>query len=228
MLNENQRSKVQNYLLNKSLPLDIMMEVEDHFNSQISELIVNGRSFEQAFEETKLAWLPELIILRSGTAAIASKLYRKIYYDAVRTAILLAFSFTSLLFPLAKLLSLDIFRSVFTLVIAGLMLFPALYYAVNFSTFQLVKNYRKSKLTGLQNINILVLVSVFQLLTISINGDNLMKPLYQILNFQETDILYVSIVPLIAVEGFLLFYCFFMQSAYLRQIKKAQPFLTNS
>ena len=38
MLSETQLSEIRNYLLSKKLPIDILIEVNDHFISQISDL----------------------------------------------------------------------------------------------------------------------------------------------------------------------------------------------
>ena len=38
MLTETQLTEIRNYLLSKKLPIDILIEVNDHFISQISDL----------------------------------------------------------------------------------------------------------------------------------------------------------------------------------------------
>ena len=37
-MNPSQHSEIRNYLLSKKLPIDVLMEVEDHFVAQINEL----------------------------------------------------------------------------------------------------------------------------------------------------------------------------------------------
>ena len=63
MLSETQLTEIRNYLLSKKLPIDILIEVNDHFVSQISDLQrEENLSFEEAFEKTKLSWEKELKI----------------------------------------------------------------------------------------------------------------------------------------------------------------------
>ena len=38
MLSETQLTEIRNYLLSKKLPIDILIEVNDHFVSQINDL----------------------------------------------------------------------------------------------------------------------------------------------------------------------------------------------
>ena len=56
-MTELQLTEIRNYLLSKKLPIDILIEVNDHFVSQISDLQrEENLSFEEAFEKTKLSW----------------------------------------------------------------------------------------------------------------------------------------------------------------------------
>ena len=59
-MTETQLSEIRNYLLSKKLPIDILIEVNDHFISQISDLQrEENLSFEEAFEKTKESWKDE-------------------------------------------------------------------------------------------------------------------------------------------------------------------------
>ena len=61
MLSESQLTEIRNYLLSKKLPIDILIEVNDHFISQILELEKEENlSFKDAFEKTKNDWKDEL------------------------------------------------------------------------------------------------------------------------------------------------------------------------
>ena len=49
-----QLTEIRNYLLSKKLPIDILIEVNDHFVSQINDLQrEENLSYEDAFEKTK-------------------------------------------------------------------------------------------------------------------------------------------------------------------------------
>ena len=61
MFTDSQLTEIRNYLLSKKLPIDILIEVNDHFISQISDLQrEENLGFEEAFEKTKLTWDKEL------------------------------------------------------------------------------------------------------------------------------------------------------------------------
>ena len=56
-MSDQPQSEIRNYLLSKKLPIDILMEVEDHFVAQINELQNHEQlDFNQAFEKTKNSW----------------------------------------------------------------------------------------------------------------------------------------------------------------------------
>ena len=60
-MTESQLSEIRNYLLSKKLPIDILIEVNDHFVSQINDLQrEENLSFKDAFEKTKNDWKDEL------------------------------------------------------------------------------------------------------------------------------------------------------------------------
>ena len=60
MITELQLTEIRNYLLSKKLPIDILIEVNDHFVSQITDLQrEENLSFEEAFEKTKENWKEE-------------------------------------------------------------------------------------------------------------------------------------------------------------------------
>jgi hypothetical protein len=60
MLTETQLTEIRNYLLSKKLPIDILIEVNDHFISQIKICKKENLSFEEAFEKVKESWKEEI------------------------------------------------------------------------------------------------------------------------------------------------------------------------
>ena len=78
-MNESQLTEIRNYLLSKKLPIDILIEVNDHFISQISDLQrEENLSFEEAFEKTKESWKDELKIEFSFFGDNESKIIKRI------------------------------------------------------------------------------------------------------------------------------------------------------
>jgi len=68
MITEQQLTEIRNYLLSKKLPIDILIEVNDHFVSQINDLQrEENLNFEEAFEKTKENWKEELTLSWNGS-----------------------------------------------------------------------------------------------------------------------------------------------------------------
>ncbi len=64
MLTETHLTEIRNYLLSKKLPIDILIEVNDHFISQINDLQKKENlNFEEAFEKVKESWKEDLRIV---------------------------------------------------------------------------------------------------------------------------------------------------------------------
>ena len=58
---ESQLTQIRNYLLEKKLPIDILLEVQDHFVTQILDLQrEENLSFEEALKAVKKEWHDEL------------------------------------------------------------------------------------------------------------------------------------------------------------------------
>ncbi|AQX11587.1 hypothetical protein BAX94_08205 [Elizabethkingia meningoseptica] len=58
---ENEDQKITTYLVDKKLPLDILLEVKDHMSDQISALeSEKSLSFDEAFEQIKISWEQDL------------------------------------------------------------------------------------------------------------------------------------------------------------------------
>ena len=64
MLTENQLLLIREYLSSRKLSMDILIEVNDHFITQIQHLMSDhGLSFEEAFDQTKSSWLKDLSVV---------------------------------------------------------------------------------------------------------------------------------------------------------------------
>jgi len=102
MIIEQQESEIRNYLLSKKLPIDILIEVNDHFVSQISDLQrEENLSFKDAFEKTKNDWKNELK-LRFNLLSFnyTTKFENKIIQKFITTVLLKSLGLLVLLFVL--------------------------------------------------------------------------------------------------------------------------------
>ena len=79
-MTEHQLTEIRNYLLAKKLPIDILIEVNDHFVSQILDIQrEENLGFEDAFEKVKLKWGGDFILVRKNF--FSSKKIPKIAYE---------------------------------------------------------------------------------------------------------------------------------------------------
>ena len=128
---ESQLTEIRNYLLSKKLPIDILIEVNDHFVSQINDLQrEENLDFAEAFEKTKLKWDYEFILVRKNF--FTSKKIPKIIYDINRIqnintfkkSFYIVISYMILQFCLAKLLNEDFYISVISIAFIIISIYP--------------------------------------------------------------------------------------------------------
>ena len=122
MITEPQLTEIRNYLLAKKLPIDILIEVNDHFVSQILDIQrEENLSFEDAFEKVKLKWGGDFILVRKNF--FSSKKIPKIAYEIdlqqnkklFLKSIYLVFIFTFFEIISARFLSENIYTSVMSI-----------------------------------------------------------------------------------------------------------------
>jgi hypothetical protein len=84
-MTKSEENEIRDYLMYKKLPIDILLEVNDHFIAQISDLQqTKNIDFNAAFELTKISWKEELspyvpwFILNKSHAVMRTKFEQKI------------------------------------------------------------------------------------------------------------------------------------------------------
>ncbi|MBC7556627.1 MAG: hypothetical protein H7195_06665 [Chryseobacterium sp.] len=107
MTTETQKTEIRDYLLSKKLPIDILLEVNDHFVSQISDLEKEENlSFKDTFEKTKENWKKDLTFSKPfykiGNAGIPTtnferKFKREANYNIFKITFLIFIAFIFLL-----------------------------------------------------------------------------------------------------------------------------------
>ncbi|MBV7440994.1 hypothetical protein KRX57_06135 [Weeksellaceae bacterium TAE3-ERU29] len=108
MITEEQNKQVIDFLLSKELPIDILSELHDHILSQIHEYQIQGMSFDEAFEKSKLTWKEDLekhLDIYFGFNE--SKLVKKIYWSKMlpiyKKSLLVSLPFSFLILGLLQL-----------------------------------------------------------------------------------------------------------------------------
>ena len=228
-----QLSEIQQFLLSKNLPIDILMEVQDHFISHINDLKLNENlSFNDAFEITKNTWKPELRMVYDVNYSFddISVLFKKyIHQESLRMLkISNAFAVCAIvfLFATARILEADYFFYIVLLLLIAFFIVPIINFLLYKKDFELAKKYDNYKLTFYQNASSLSLILVGSSMPLFYNLDKFSKSYYTLayFNFNLMDVL-----PVFSYFFFIFLncYCFLNQRNYLRQIQKVKPFLEN-
>ncbi len=158
MFTEHQLTEIRNYLLSKKLPIDILIEVNDHFISQISDLQrEENLSFEEAFEKTKESWKDELKIEFSffgdNESKIIKRIKKKQNIEFLTKTLKIYLPFLISSFLLANFSNINIFKIFNTSIFIAVLVIPIIIQFYYFKDFQLAKNYKKNQLNTMQSIN---------------------------------------------------------------------------
>ncbi|MDV3613799.1 hypothetical protein CMU81_08215 [Elizabethkingia anophelis] len=142
---ENQDKKITDYLIEKRLPLDIMLEVKDHMTDQIQDIEVSkNMTFDEAFSQAQLSWEEELKTNRPSLTTynefLATPFVRKIYWQKRKSVIFrsVGFALCILILLILAATELDItsFRIVFIAIVILSTFTPVLYYIRYFRVFR--------------------------------------------------------------------------------------------
>ena len=234
-MTETQLIEIRQYLLSKKLPIDILIEVNDHFISQITDLQKKENlSFEEAFEKTKLSWDKELKPYWKGEMNLedTSDFMRNTKKEIDKANLYFAFKWTFLPFFLI-ILSAYVLRATafgyFTItLLSGLALFVLLHYFKNYNDFKLAKKYQNYVLT-LHQHSVLIFISIIApFINIFDRLINNPEKYQNVIKFNEAGYSMWSYCIFFISLYFILFGSFLSliaQKKYLHQIQKVKPFL---
>ena len=141
MITEAQNLEVQNYLIGKKLPLDVAIELQDHFISQIEIFQNSGNiGFTQAFLKTKILWKNELLFRKKSIFSFQKvtqflyNLHDQQYKKLYKKAIIFSFLFCLLQFSTAFIFNEDYYYAVNALAfLAGIILSIFIFFYLIFS-----------------------------------------------------------------------------------------------
>lgn len=231
MITSNQRSEIRNYLLSKNLPIDILMEVEDHFVSQINDLVrEKNLNFQEAFEKVKLTWKPELRMVYNPNYSLddISILMKKIltkrsislFKQTAKTILLIV----TILALFSYILELEAFYYVFLVTSVVVLIFPIVQYYQYRKDFKLIKKYDNYKLTLYQNYSNISIISGGFFVPFFLHIKILSTSIYSIFHLSADSFNFIMPTLYLFMLAINIF-CFLSQRNYLRQIKKVKPFL---
>ena len=230
-MNEIQLAEIRNYLLTKKLPIDILIEVQDHFVSQILDLQwEENLSFEEAFEQTKLNWKKELHLYWDGSidlmdnSKFKKKMEQQIWFSILKKATLyLGLSLLMLLF-LANIFNVKFFGYFITSLMILATIFPAAYYFYNIKKFGFIKKYDNYVLT-LYQVPAATFLSVLGVAVVYIprtfEKANLFHEFFRLkMGWENIGLAFAFLF--IIFSGILIF---LSQREYLYRMEKVKPFL---
>ena len=223
-----QKNEVRQYLLTKKLPIDLLIEVEDHFMAQIiDQQTSNNFPFEDAFNATIISWHDDLKLKWDGnwsledTSLLVKKTSRQKSYSILKKAITIAVISQAIMILLYFLMPFEIFRIIYGVSSGVLMLFPLIVFLKEKKDFDLPKKYKNTTLSAYQN-----LVAVLFILPMSSSWW-----VFRFVFEMNEGFLNFDSFKGITINFLMLFYFFFQtsiiiaQQKYLEMIKTVKPYL---
>lgn len=235
MITKTQETEICDYLLSKKLPIDILIEVQDHFISEIYHLErENDLQFPEAFKEVKENWRKDLTLSWKGEFSLidSTDFMRKITKQIERANILQSLKFVIpsvfIIFLVANFSNVNFFQAFFIMAIFLPLLYASINYIRHYKEFRLPKKYHSQILTLHQNGIFIFFLVISPMINVFSKFFDDPKEFQEMLSFNFSGITDLKIV--IVFLSLLLFfggisYSLISQEKYLKQIKSVKPFL---
>jgi hypothetical protein len=230
-MNDTQLTQIRTYLLDKKLPIDILVEVQDHFISQISDLERDENlSFEEAFQKVKKSWQSELKPYWDGGWDLFDKnnMTRKFERMLIWTSLKKSFKYSlvavAILAMVSKILTLHYFTWFFLIAVMGIVLWPIVNLFRRWKTFMLPKKYDDYLLTLYQSFNFINFVfaySFYQVISGYRHGASRFKGFFTTFELNADLLAVVVYFSIISLS----FFALISQQEYLKRIERIKPFL---
>ncbi|MEN2434489.1 hypothetical protein AAH994_03670 [Weeksellaceae bacterium A-14] len=235
MMTELQLSEIRHYLLSKKLPIDILLEVQDHFVSQIQDVIKDtNTSFETAFEKTKENWARDLKLSWNGSMDLEDStpfmrtMRRKIEWSNARKALKYTTIHILIIFLSAFFMNAKAFEVSVSITVSAPFFYALYQYIRHYKTMELWRKYPNHILT-LHQTSMFLFFSFFaawmNFLRMFFEAS---EKLQQTLQFQNSQYSISELLLLFALLLFLIsgmWFSIISQKKYLEQIEKVKPFL---
>ena len=236
MITELQLTEIRNYLLSKKLPIDILIEVNDHFVSQINDLQrEENLSYEDAFEKTKESWKDELKIEFSffgdNESKIIKRIKKKQNIEFLTKTLKIYLPFLISSFLLANFSNINIFKIFNTSIFIAVLVIPIIIQFYYFKDFQLAKNYKKNQLNTMQSINSFGSIAIMYIFLFSKDLLKKSEQFFYIISGNYRRILDIDQrnATLLCVMIYLIIFWFIFlilkQISFIKKVKEVKPFL---
>lgn len=226
-MTKEQKNEIRQYLLSKKLPVDLLMEVEDHFISQINEVQAEKKlSFDDAFNVTIISWYDDLKLSWDGnwsledTSVFIKKSTRQTFFSIFKKSAMIAVIMYVVVVLFYVLIPFEVLRISLGVLVSLMIVYPLIVFFKEKKYFDLPKKYKNIRLSTYQDMVsvffILPMSSVWYFRFILEMNDNFLDP---------------SQVKGIVVNSLLLFFFIFevsiivCQKKYLETIKRLIPYL---
>ena len=236
MFTDSQLTEIRNYLLSKKLPIDILIEVNDHFISQISDVQrEENLSYEDAFEKTKESWKDELKIEFSffgdNESKIIKRIKKKQNIEFLTKTLKIYLPFLISSFLLANFSNINIFKIFNTSIFIAVLVIPIIIQFYYFKDFQLAKNYKKNQLNTMQSINSFGSIAIMYIFLFSKDLLKKSEQFFYIISGNYRRILDIDQrnATLLCVMIYLIIFWFIFlilkQISFIKKVKEVKPFL---
>ena len=236
MFTDSQLTEIRNYLLSKKLPIDILIEVNDHFVSQINDLQrEENLSYEDAFEKTKESWKDELKIEFSffgdNESKIIKRIKKKQNIEFLTKTLKIYLPFLISSFLLANFSNINIFKIFNTSIFIAVLVIPIIIQFYYFKDFQLAKNYKKNQLNTMQSINSFGSIAIMYIFLFSKDLLKKSEQFFYIISGNYRRILDIDQrnATLLCVMIYLIIFWFIFlilkQISFIKKVKEVKPFL---
>ena len=237
MITEPQLTKIRNYLLAKKLPIDILIEVNDHFISQILDIQrEENLGFEEAFEKVKENWKEELtfeaVLMGTSQVKFLTKIKRKQNLDFFLFALKIFVTILISSFLISNFGNVNIFIYFFSAVLIFAFSSPMMIQILNYKDFELSRKYKKIQLNTLQNISNIGSISIMYFLIFFKDFFKKSEQVFYILNGNYVRILNINErnATMLCIMTFILIFLFIFFSIKLyffaKKVKEVRPFLS--
>ena len=230
-MTEAQLTQIRSYLLDKKLPIDILVEIYDHFITQISDLEKKeGMGFDETFEKVKQSWQRELQPSWKGEWDLVdrSDLLRRInaanFRAFLRKALIGASVIVLAMLSLSFVFSFHVYKYIFVIATGLVLLLPFYVYFKNFKDFSLNKKYRKYVLVSFQEYTLLSLSCLYFYFKFFTEAGTIAKMFAGTAVDANLKSIIFGIVITYAVLGISLI-SYYSQRRFLHTIEKVKPFL---
>lgn len=230
-MTETQLTQIRNYLISRKLSIDVLMEVEDHFITQMTHLMeVEDKNFDEAFDMTKTRWISELKMTYEALYSfdditpLMKKFQKEAYKTVAKKAIPTALIIILALFPLAYISTQTFFYWTLMIFYFIIIFAPLFIFIYHRKEFTLRRQYQNYTLTVFDGISTAMMGGIGAALSSYGNLEKSIPMIYNLLHGHYSNRGFVFLCFLIFIF-FLISIIISSQIQYLKRLDKIKSYL---